>query len=240
MAIKKIWTSQNGAVGTAHLNREGKLVDFRPAKAGFNGKFLFEATDGWTPSTEVDVRVGGEESRLSEDGLCLHRQFRMSANFQGVALSATVTLSELTAAGREKERERQEEQRRLRLSQEAEAKSRREREPADMAELQAWVDARLADPLAGGIRPGRLLRKPSRARWVVGDFIGRWIEKFPLPEENQFAKRGARNLRSMVFRILQEKSGSKEWGAGGELIRQAVVRAHEAQRAAAREVRLSK
>lgn len=32
MAVNKFWTEKNGMVGTAHVNRNGEVVDFRPAE----------------------------------------------------------------------------------------------------------------------------------------------------------------------------------------------------------------
>lgn len=35
--MKKFWTTQDGKIGTAHLHRDGKVVDFRPGEVGAEG-----------------------------------------------------------------------------------------------------------------------------------------------------------------------------------------------------------
>lgn len=54
MEIKKIWTIQNGLVGTAHINRYGNIVDFRKANVYPDGTVVhFHSTDGFALKTSL-------------------------------------------------------------------------------------------------------------------------------------------------------------------------------------------
>ena len=226
MAIEKFFTIVGGVIGTAHIGRDGRLNDFRPATVesprAIDGFFRLIPMDGWTDPLRLIPTVAEPVFNSSEDGEWVITIHELSAEFRGVALSTTVSFKNLTELGKQLNAQRQNAAYEQRL---AERQALKEREPSDRDELEAWLDARLADPLMGGrMSAGTMVRKPTRARWAVGNLIEAWLKAVPLLAGNQFA------LRKEVFVLLQKRSGSTAWGAGGRLVQQAVLRAVEAKR----------
>lgn len=143
MAIGKFWIQRDGILGTAHVSRTGKTVDFRPARILFmseNPSPFFEliATDGWTKYLRVEAQEGKAVlTSTSEDGEWEHLLIPFSAGHLGVRLEYTKESRRLTQLGMQCRDERNAQhvlERALRI----------ELEPTHRVELEAWLDSRLA------------------------------------------------------------------------------------------------
>ena len=231
--ITKFWTVQNGLVGTAHTSREGKVVDFRPAKIqnpaewNLDGIFTVIPTDGWTKSVQLKPTVTEIGQEISIDGESITIFYELRAEFTEIVFTFVVKKTKRTDLGKLRDHETAEAEKLV-------EKEKRAKEPAKRAEFEVWLTARMADPLMSGkVSIGALMRKPSRARWAIGHLVDGWFREFPL-SENRFAN------RSSVFRQFQKLSGSEKWGAGGEFIQGCILAAAETAQAERKATWLSK
>ncbi|NTW15374.1 MAG: hypothetical protein HGA38_03315 [Candidatus Moranbacteria bacterium] len=94
--MEKFWTVQNGLIGTAHNNRDGKVADFRPATIQSleeYGKSLIRITPAKgvrieivTLAAEEVVRVDEEKDQPEKGMVTFREEFR--AKFLGVSVKA--------------------------------------------------------------------------------------------------------------------------------------------------------